>query len=285
MFVSLSDGYEECWWHVVKDHGDTLEICAAGGGFVYRVPAADVVKRVDELPRTVAKRCAVSMCDAEPYAAYRFPNERWNGWVCPWFTETVYGNLITELKKDPNWLFRVGDNPDGGLLQWCMNDEGVDLDLDENWFTEDRRRVDTEDGPITLISFGGFALCWDADHAGEWGRWCEGCAGTGVSFCQRFTCPACKGRGAKEVPADLEPEEVDRLARAIIAELTEEQIEYATDSRRGKYAGFAALHDLFDANMILPGADAPIGELAGWTEMANATSDRVTEILVGKERG
>lgn len=44
-------------------------------------------------------------------------------------------------------------------------------------------------------------------------------------------------------------------ARFILGQLTPEQLAYAKDPARGEYRGFAALHDLMDANMILPGAD------------------------------
>lgn len=38
----------------------------------------------------------------------------------------------------------------------------------------------------------------------------------------------------------------------MVAQLTPEMIAYANDQQRGQYKGFAALHDLCDANMLLP---------------------------------
>ncbi len=43
-------------------------------------------------------------------------------------------------------------------------------------------------------------------------------------------------------------------AARLVANLTPEERAYATDEARGEYVGFAALHDLCDANMLLPGA-------------------------------
>lgn len=44
-------------------------------------------------------------------------------------------------------------------------------------------------------------------------------------------------------------------ANAMIAKLTKSDILYMLDPKRGEYRGFAALHDLMDANMLMPGAD------------------------------
>lgn len=41
-------------------------------------------------------------------------------------------------------------------------------------------------------------------------------------------------------------------ADEVISHLSDNDITYAKDPARGHYAGFAALHDLMDANMILP---------------------------------
>lgn len=41
-------------------------------------------------------------------------------------------------------------------------------------------------------------------------------------------------------------------AKKLVASLTPEQRAYITDRARGEYRGFAALHDLCDANMLLP---------------------------------
>lgn len=48
---------------------------------------------------------------------------------------------------------------------------------------------------------------------------------------------------------------VTEKAKEIVDGLTPFDIWYATSPERGDYFGFAALHDLCDANMLLPGAD------------------------------
>jgi hypothetical protein len=51
-------------------------------------------------------------------------------------------------------------------------------------------------------------------------------------------------------------------AMAILGELTGEQLAYASNTDRGEYCGFAALHDLFDANELLPSFEAAGVEFA-----------------------
>ena len=56
-------------------------------------------------------------------------------------------------------------------------------------------------------------------------------------------------RDPPPVPADF------TLAQGVahvVAQLTPADIAYAKDPQRGEYKGFAALHDLCDANMLLP---------------------------------
>jgi hypothetical protein len=57
-------------------------------------------------------------------------------------------------------------------------------------------------------------------------------------------------RVTTEMIERVAPDEDD--ARLILAKLTPEQKAYAADPARGEYRGFAALHDLMDANMLLP---------------------------------
>lgn len=81
-------------------------------------------------------------------------------------------------------------------------------------------------------------------------------------------------------------EQIDSFARAIIARLTPEQVSYAVDAERGEYRGFAALHDLMDANMLLPS----IGEFDERDEddeyldsvctEHNRIMDRINELLL-----
>lgn len=54
----------------------------------------------------------------------------------------------------------------------------------------------------------------------------------------------------------------------MIDRLTPDEVLYATDPAR-KEPGFAALHDLFDANELLPGADrGEGGSMPGWLDRA-----------------
>ncbi len=45
--------------------------------------------------------------------------------------------------------------------------------------------------------------------------------------------------------------DIQQLASKFLKELTEDDLRYARDSERGEYRGFAALHDLMDANVVL----------------------------------
>lgn len=50
--------------------------------------------------------------------------------------------------------------------------------------------------------------------------------------------------------------DVHQSAAKIVAELPSPLIRYAMSAERGEFAGFAALHDKCDANMLLPFADS-----------------------------
>lgn len=70
---------------------------------------------------------------------------------------------------------------------------------------------------------------------------------------------------------------VAEAAGLVMAELSREDIEYATDPARGEYRGFAALHDRMDANMILPFADTDAADdMANYLPFANAVMDEVS---------
>jgi len=78
---------------------------------------------------------------------------------------------------------------------------------------------------------------------------------------------------------------VDEGAEFVMASISQDDIEYAADSARGGYRGFAALHDRMDANMILPFAeDASIwnddGILEEYVSFANAVSDEVSRRIL-----
>jgi len=54
-------------------------------------------------------------------------------------------------------------------------------------------------------------------------------------------------------------ETIEKCARGFIATLTKEELTYCTDKERGEYMGFAALHDLMDANVELIEAITALG--------------------------
>lgn len=70
-------------------------------------------------------------------------------------------------------------------------------------------------------------------------------------------------------------------AEAIVEQLNPAQIAYAASHDRGEFRGFAALHDLMDANMLLPGAeDGSLMDRADWTDYANGIMNDVSLILL-----
>ena len=79
--------------------------------------------------------------------------------------------------------------------------------------------------------------------------------------------------------ARLMTEERVRLeAEKIVNQLSDEDVAYATDPERGEYRDFAALHDLFDANELLPSDGRPeIEQIDDW----NAIMAVVDDILLG----
>ena len=58
---------------------------------------------------------------------------------------------------------------------------------------------------------------------------------------------------------DKKTKVVEKCASAFIAGLTKEEIAYCTNKERGEYMGFAALHDLMDANVELVEAITALG--------------------------
>lgn len=65
----------------------------------------------------------------------------------------------------------------------------------------------------------------------------------------------------------------------IFRQLGKEEILYANDPERGEYRGFSALHDLLDANMLLPFAnEADINE--EYINFCNAVMEQFNETLL-----
>lgn len=129
---------------------------------------------------------------------------------------------------------------------------------------------------------------------------CDGCK---FRFTGRQTCPQCPcdestlelGPGQTlafslgelitrlhGVP-ELHLFDADEEALRITKCLTDEAHAYAAHPNRGEYVGFAALHDLCDANMLLPGAEwLPANDDAA-LEFHHAVMDEVTRLLRATE--
>lgn len=93
-------------------------------------------------------------------------------------------------------------------------------------------------------------------------------------------CPSCAAGGA---PAAFRDMSVAQGADHVMSQLAPDQVAYAADPARGEYRGFAALHDLLDANMLLPFADDLLedddewpAEYMKWQVFADAVMDEVS---------
>jgi len=94
-------------------------------------------------------------------------------------------------------------------------------------------------------------------------------------------CPACAPGG----PGDTAYNgmSVAQGADHVMSQLTSANIAYAADPARGQYRGFAALHDIMDANMLLPFAeDEDLLAFAKWTNFANAVMDEVSRRILAQ---
>lgn len=69
-------------------------------------------------------------------------------------------------------------------------------------------------------------------------------------------------------------------ARAMLEVVTPEQLTYAKDPERGDFCGFAALHDLFDANLILPEAETACANDPAWLERARAAIEAFDALIL-----
>ena len=75
-------------------------------------------------------------------------------------------------------------------------------------------------------------------------------------------------------------ERIERAAQSIVRRVGKKARAYASSPARGEFRGFAALHDLMDANTLLPAWS--IRQTANGPDFttANKITDRVTQILV-----
>ena len=80
---------------------------------------------------------------------------------------------------------------------------------------------------------------------------------------------------------------IDIIASNFIKSLTKEDLDYCTHLDRGEYFGFAALHDLMDANVDLLDVieklnlEAPSHDQNGW-DFLNECTSRINEKLKEK---
>ena len=92
-----------------------------------------------------------------------------------------------------------------------------------------------------------------------------------------------------------EKETIEKCARGFIATLTKEELAYCTDKERGEYMGFAALHDLMDANvelvdaivaLNLPSNKSPVRERFSENQIPflTAVMDQINVQLKGKAK-
>lgn len=77
----------------------------------------------------------------------------------------------------------------------------------------------------------------------------------------------------KETPETLNGLNIQSGVVMVMMQLKDTDIIYAGDKARGEYRGFAALHDLMDANMLLPYtakfSSSDEHALAYWTKLMN----------------
>lgn len=66
----------------------------------------------------------------------------------------------------------------------------------------------------------------------------------------------------------------------VLGQLSDNQKMYAGHRSKGVYRGFAALHDVCDANMLLPGACEEIENMDDCFEYWNRVMDRVSGFLI-----
>ncbi len=85
------------YWNVVKEHATTYEICAVGGGFVYKVLKAEL-EPVKGIPDVEIECFALIDASEDRYPCRANPFKRWNGWADPTFDYKTMKKIIVEAK-------------------------------------------------------------------------------------------------------------------------------------------------------------------------------------------
>jgi hypothetical protein len=85
-------------------------------------------------------------------------------------------------------------------------------------------------------------------------------------------------------PKTVTPQQIKDMSDRLTASLSEDDLKYAKDEERGEYRGFAALHDLMDANVVLDeiviAYGFPWGDDDEHIELLNAVSSKFNEAML-----
>lgn len=77
---------------------------------------------------------------------------------------------------------------------------------------------------------------------------------------------------------------VQQGAELVMSKFPKSWIEYAASPERGEYAGFAALHDKCDANMLLPFCEVARTNSDEYLAFCNAVMERVSQIILATRK-
>jgi hypothetical protein len=152
--------------NVVEVFKPTFEACPRGGGFVYRIP----LDEIDEFPyEPVAKveklRCAIE--DWTVFDAYADREDRWNGWLVPYFEIDVARKVVEETvanggiavydEANDRFLVRLdARGPDDFSVPEAnaLDPENEEVEVYKGFDLE------TVDGPKHVYSVGGMSWIW-----------------------------------------------------------------------------------------------------------------------------
>lgn len=140
----------------VKHEDGTVEVCPRGGGFVMTVPHASLGRRIDpDVVKLERQFVTMDYWENTKVEAYVDLNDRWNGWMIPWFTKENAYRVIEILEHDGfSDTGEIYFDRDGTVV-WTMES------ADGEWDYAPPVRRQTEDGWQTLYSIGGMSWCWE----------------------------------------------------------------------------------------------------------------------------
>lgn len=161
--------------NVVEVFNPTFEACARGGGFVYRIP----IEEIDVFPyepeaRVEKVRCAIE--DWTVFDAYADREDRWNGWLVPYFELDVARKVVEETvengglgvydEANDRFVLRFdARGPDDFVVPeaTALDPENEEVEVYEGFDLE------TTDGTKRVYSVGGRSWIWSEIHPGEEG--------------------------------------------------------------------------------------------------------------------